>query len=186
MASVVGRPQKGKTWAMLYAALHGWHSAGEASMALAKAGQPALNPKIGSRLIVSMEMSNLQIQQRLAAYVARVEPSKIKKASLTTIGYDNLKKGLSRIRKYNCPLYVVDGNMTATVEDIWALARQLDVEGYPDRRRLPDQAPDRARSLPPRRRERRADQEGAVPARPDHRLLAVRQDRHEEEEGREG
>ena len=128
MASAVGRPQKGKTWAMLYAALHGWRAAGEASVALKKAGQPALNPKIGSRLIVSMEMSNLQIQQRLAAFIAKVEPAKIKKASLTTIGTTKLKEGLQRITHYNCPLYVVDGNMTATVEDIWALARQLDVE----------------------------------------------------------
>ena len=128
MASVVGRPQKGKTWALLYSALHGWKAAGEASLALVKAGQPPLNPKIGSRLLVSMEMATLPIQQRMAAFVAKVEPIKIKKGALSTIGIKQMKEGLLRISHYGSPFYVVDGNLTATVEDIWALARQLDVE----------------------------------------------------------
>jgi replicative DNA helicase len=128
MASMVGRPQKGKTWALLYAALYGWKQAGEATVAAVKAGKDPLPPKIGSRLFVSMEMASLPIQQRLAAFVAQVEPIKLKKGALSSIGVTNMKNGLTRIQHYGSPFYVVDGNLTATVEDIWALARQLDVE----------------------------------------------------------
>jgi hypothetical protein len=93
-----------------------------------KAGKDPLPPKIGSRLFVSMEMASLPIQQRLAAFVAQVEPIKLKKGALSSIGVTNMKNGLTRIQHYGSPFYVVDGNLTATVEDIWALARQLDVE----------------------------------------------------------
>lgn len=129
MVSIVGRPQKGKTWALLYNALYGWRAAGEAALALENAGQPnTLSPKIGSRLFVSMEMSSLAIQQRLAALQTHVEPSKLKKGALGTAAIQNLKNGLTRIQFYGAPLWIVDGNLTATVEDVWSLARQLDVE----------------------------------------------------------
>lgn len=119
LISFIGRPAAGKTWMMLYAALHGWRK--EALL------QPDHYEQ--SRMFVSMEMNALSIQQRLIAIQASLPFSKIKHASLSTVGLKQLKEGLLEIKGYGAPFYVVDGNLTATVEDIWMLARQLKPDG---------------------------------------------------------
>ncbi len=115
VASMVGRPAAGKTWQLLYAAHHGWRKAG-------KNHDPEADQ---SRLFVSMEIGLLPIQQRLAAMQAHVSASNLKKSALGSGKLSMLKAGLAEIKDYGAPFWVVDGNLAATVEDIWALARQL-------------------------------------------------------------
>lgn len=110
------------TWQMLYAAMHGWLAS---NLAIAKGKDVPTQ----SRLFVSMEMKPLPIQQRLASMLSHLAIKDIDTANLNTKYLNKLKKDLLAIQGFAAPFYVVDGNLTATVEDIWALARQLDVDG---------------------------------------------------------
>jgi replicative DNA helicase len=107
MASLVGRPQKGKTWQMLYSAHHSWSK------------QQAIP------LFVSMEMKPLPIKQRLAAMQAKVPALKLKNAELSTTYLTKFKQSMIEVKGAGVPFWIVDGNLAATVEDIWMLARQL-------------------------------------------------------------
>jgi replicative DNA helicase len=110
VASMIGRPAAGKTFQMLYGCHHAWHEQEKPGM------------------FVSMEMNPLAIQQRLAAMNAHVPMSKLKNAALSTTAMGKLKGALTAVSKKDVPLWVVDGNLTATVEDIWMLAEQLKPE----------------------------------------------------------
>ncbi|MCL4743822.1 MAG: hypothetical protein KJZ83_00255 [Burkholderiaceae bacterium] len=118
--SMIGRPAAGKSLMLLYGALHGWRKAGEESLATGKKAEHDQ-----SRMFVSMEMDVLAIQQRLAAMQVHVSASQLKHAALSSKGLAKLKQGLTEIKGYSFPFYVVDGNLAATVEDIWMIARQL-------------------------------------------------------------
>jgi hypothetical protein len=72
-----------------------------------------------------MEMGVLPIEQRLAAMYAKIPMGYLKKTQLTSAEVARLKNGLTEIKGFAHPFWVVDGNLTATVEDIWALASQL-------------------------------------------------------------
>ena len=113
--SFVGRPAAGKTWQMLFGAHHGWSTMG-------KKVDPDHDQ---SRMFVSMEMSILPIQQRLAALQMHLPMTQLQQAALSSKNLKKLKDGLVEIKGYGAPFYVVDGNLTATVEDIWMMARQL-------------------------------------------------------------
>ena len=52
----------------------------------------------------------------------------VKKAQLPTPYYKQFVKGLQTLDGFEEPFWIVDGNLTATVEDIWALALQLKPE----------------------------------------------------------
>lgn len=114
LISMVGRPGIGKTWQMLYCAHHGWLAA-----------EKDENSPGESRMFVSMEMGVLPIEQRLAAMHTSVPISGIKKSALSKLKYTELKKGLKAMQGFKAPFYVVDGNLTATVDDIYMLAKQL-------------------------------------------------------------
>ena len=129
MVSLVGRPAKGKTWQMLYNAHHAWQRHGAAIM------------------FVSMEMKVLPIEQRLAAMNAHVPAGQLKNALLSTNNLNKVKGALKEIKGFKAPFWVVDGNFTATVEDVYVLARQLKPDYDLHRRRLPDEAPQGARPL---------------------------------------
>lgn len=120
VASFVGRPAAGKTWQMLYSALHGWEAAGQRFM---ETGEEPDSDQ--SRLFVSMEMGVLPISQRLAAMKAHAPAAGLKKGALSSKMLKAVKDGLTEIKGYPHPFYVVDGNLAATVEDLWMLARQL-------------------------------------------------------------
>jgi replicative DNA helicase len=107
LASFIGRIALGKTWQMLKGCHHGWKHQG------------------ACQLFVSMEMKTLPISQRLAAMEAHVPAIQVKNAALTTIGLGKLKGSLLEIKNAKSALWVVDGNFTATVDDVYALARQL-------------------------------------------------------------
>jgi replicative DNA helicase len=112
LISIVGRPAQGKTFQMLYAALHGWNNPPEG-----QEGQ--------SRLFVSMEMGVLPIMQRLAAMQTHLPMTQVKNAALSTNNLAKYKEGLLALESKDAPFYVLDGNLAATVDDIEALAQQL-------------------------------------------------------------
>jgi replicative DNA helicase len=76
-------------------------------------------------MFVSMEMPILQIEQRLAAMHTHLNMTNVKHGKLGTLGLSKLHDGLTEIKSYGAPFYIVDGNLTATVADVEALARQL-------------------------------------------------------------
>ena len=119
LISFVGRPALGKTWQMLYGCHHGWL-------------QSELDPKEpgSSRMFVSMEMGSVPIQQRLLSMHLSIPAFKIKNGLLTTISdgggtLGKFKKGLKKLQGFKAPFWIVDGNLTSTVDDVEALARQL-------------------------------------------------------------
>lgn len=126
LVSFVGRPAQGKTWKLLYAALYGWNLAAKLAKAAASAAEkPEVMPASGSRMFVSMEMPAQQIIERLSAMQTHLPMNKLKHADLGTTGLKKLKAGLTEIKTHADPFWVVDGNLAATVEDIWLMARQL-------------------------------------------------------------
>ena len=128
MVSEVGRPAMGKTWRLLYGAHYGWAKVNRSILQYEDNPDPkkALYvPEGGSRLFVSMEMPVLEIEQRLAALHTRVAIKDLDHANLSSVSLKRLRSGLTEIKGYASPFWVVDGNMAATVEDITMLARQL-------------------------------------------------------------
>ena len=172
MISYVGRPSHGKTWMMLYGAHHGW----------LKAELDKDSPG-STRMFVSMEMNVLAIEQRLVAMHTHLPAFKIKHGVLGTAGYEKFKKSLKALQGYKAPFWVVDGNLTATVEDVVMLARQLKPDGIWIDGALPAAAPEGQGPLCPRRREPRPDQEGTRRDRPDRLLVAVQARRRRRRRG---
>lgn len=104
---VVGRPASGKTYNLLHMAHYGWWNFKK---------RP---------LVVSMEMKPLPLAQRLTAMHSSVGISQLKKGELSSKLYQKMRKGLQKINAFDVPFWIVDGNLTATVQDIILLARQL-------------------------------------------------------------
>lgn len=121
MASIIGRPSRGKTFFSLYAASSQWFEVGKAMLENPGGDFPCHH----SRLFVSMEMSIDQIRQRLAAMITKVPAMKLKHAELSSIYMKKLKAGLHEIKGFGAPFWIVDGGLASTVEDIWLRARQL-------------------------------------------------------------
>jgi len=115
LVSMVGRPGIGKTWQMLYSAYTGWAEAEADPQNLV--GEP--------RMFVSMEMDILSIQQRLASLHTKVKMTAVKKSSMSTVELKTYKKGLKVLEGFKAPFWVIDGSMTATVDDVYLLAKQL-------------------------------------------------------------
>lgn len=106
IVSYVGRPAQGKTWFMLYGTLHNWRQ--------------GMNV-----LFVSMEMNTLHISQRLGSVYAGVSVAGLKEAALSTPQFKRLNERLTLMESEKGKLYVLDGNLAANIEDIYALAYQL-------------------------------------------------------------
>lgn len=104
--SFVGRPAMGKTWKVLRMALHNW-LAGRTTM------------------VVSMEMNVLAISQRLAAMYTHCPVGQLKLGGYSSQTYSNFASGLVQMAQEKGHFYVVDGNLAASVEDIYLLASQL-------------------------------------------------------------
>lgn len=107
VVSFVGRPAMGKTWFLLYVALYNWVA------------------KHMNVVFVSMEMNTLAIAQRLGAMYAGTNISQLKIAGYSSSTMGIFMKGLSKMDQEPSKFYVVDGNMAASVEDMYALTSQL-------------------------------------------------------------
>lgn len=108
--SIVGRPAQGKTFLTLCIARNVWKVQGRTA------------------LVVSMEMDRLTIMQRLAAIETGVNVGEIRSGELTTALQATFFKKLKKVGSYPGRLIVVDGNMNATVQDVFALAYQFNVD----------------------------------------------------------
>jgi hypothetical protein len=106
LLSIVGRPEKGKSMLMVHAAHHAWLQGRHV-------------------LFLSMEMRPLLVQQRLAALHTHLPMTWVKNATLPTKGLQRYKEGLAEAQASESSFWVVDGNMAATVDDVWAIASQL-------------------------------------------------------------
>ena len=78
-----------------------------------------------SPLFVSMEMTPTPLIQRLAAMHTHFNVSKLKKGEFSTKKKGQLFSVLKGLKSYDRPMWVVDGAMAATLEDIWSLCQQL-------------------------------------------------------------
>lgn len=105
--TVVGRPEAGKSFAILRTAHHEWRF---------QKGEP---------LVLSMEMGTLLMNQRLAAMDAHKPLTHILKGALSTKAYEHLISHLNDNKKIDRSLWIVDGNLAATAEDTLALVRKL-------------------------------------------------------------
>ncbi|QIG66689.1 DNA helicase DnaB-like protein [Rhizobium phage RHph_TM16] len=113
----VGRPAMGKTWQLLYLLMHGWKDKLAEDGEILEQGQ--------SRLLFSMEMKPLPIAQRLTSMKLSMPYSDIDKGNLSNYGQKKLKEGLTEISGAGAPFWIVDGNLSATIEDMVMIARQL-------------------------------------------------------------
>lgn len=109
VASMVGRMAMGKTFFVLHTALHNWHA------------------RKRNVLFVSMEMAVLPIAQRAGAMYAHTNLTQLKTGGYSFITFPKFKEGLKGIANEDAKFYIVDGNLAASVEDIYTLAVQLKV-----------------------------------------------------------
>jgi len=110
VCSYVGRPQQGKTYKMLYTAHHAWKTQKK------------------SVLFVSMEMAIPPLVQRLTAITAKVSATELKKGLLPTLPknmWQHVQNTLLQQQGQDNKLWILDGNLTSTPEQIFTLANQL-------------------------------------------------------------
>jgi replicative DNA helicase len=113
IVSIVGRPMAGKTWLTLHMALVNWRL------------KYTLPKKRKNVLVVSMEMMPLPIMQRLAAMYTGCSIGMLKGPGFGTHVGAKFKNGLMQMQQEESKLYVVDGNLAASVIDIYELADML-------------------------------------------------------------
>lgn len=108
VVSFVGRPAVGKTWLTLWSALYNW------------------TIKKLNVLYVSMEMMTLPIAQRIAALYTKQNIGQLKVAGYSNQTLNKFTAGLQAMKKETAKMYVVDGNLATSVEDLFALADMLE------------------------------------------------------------
>lgn len=110
LTSLVGRPEKGKTWLLVYAAHHAWH---------------VQKKRV---LVVSMEMQVPQMRRRFAALHAGVPAMQLKLGQLGDAWQRKLRVALRRLtdsERTPNPLFIVDGNLALEVNQLLRLVHQL-------------------------------------------------------------
>jgi replicative DNA helicase len=110
LVSFVGRPQQGKTQLLLWAALNVWR----------EQRKPAM--------FVSMEMKPELIMERAAGIHTSTPLSEIRHQRgrrMVPADWMRFKKKLYLLKEDDVPLWIVDGKLTSTVEDIFLLAAQM-------------------------------------------------------------
>lgn len=109
VAAIVGRPAAGKTWFSLYIALANcWWKQKE------------------NTLFVSMEVPAIAMAQRTAALYAGTNYGQLKKASYSTKTLATFIQRMGAMGEEDGKLYIVDANLAATVDEIFALASVLE------------------------------------------------------------
>lgn len=99
LMSIVGRPASGKSWLLIWMAFLAWL-------------------KGHAVLLVSMEMTPLSIMQRLSSVDTQVSMSKLKTKGLLPKQLDKYFDALKANEAKENGFYVLDGNLSSTVEDI--------------------------------------------------------------------
>lgn len=106
-AMIVGRPAAGKSFQMLYIAIHNWSQLQQ------------------NTLFVSMEMSALSCAQRVGSMYAHTNISQLKIGGYSTPTFKLFHQGLEKMQKEPAKFYIVDANLGGTVEEIFGLAEIL-------------------------------------------------------------
>lgn len=107
LISYVARPGMGKTWSLLYSAHYAWEVQHQ------------------TPLVVSLEMPAIQIQQRMAALFAHIPSMGLKTGFLTTEEETKLKDHLVALGDADRPFWLVDGQMSVSIEDLLMIAKML-------------------------------------------------------------
>ncbi len=107
MVSYVGRPQKGKTFMMLYSALYAWEKQNKTVM------------------FCTFEMEGRLIRERLASMYAHVPNMNLKLGELTTHDRKQMITKLTDAKKMQKPLWILDAGMATTVPELLAVTRSL-------------------------------------------------------------
>jgi len=107
VVSIVGRPALGKTWSLLYSALY----------AAVQQSFPVM--------VVSMEMQLPEIMERLVSMYSSTPMDHIHGYELSTKQQKHLTKKLTDAKQEKGKLYLLDGNLSSTVPEIFALVAQL-------------------------------------------------------------
>ncbi|KKL80406.1 hypothetical protein LCGC14_2005090 [marine sediment metagenome] len=107
LVSYVGRPQKGKTWFMLYSALHAWEKQSKTVM------------------FCTFEMEGRLIRERLAAMYGHVPAMNLKLGELTTLDRKKMISKLTTAKQANNPLWILDAGMATTIPELLAISRSL-------------------------------------------------------------
>ncbi len=108
LLSLVGRPSLGKTFLLLYSAMNVWE----------KQRRPVV--------FVSTEMSPLLLHQRMASMHVKKPFRWFKASAIPSKSEEAVKNSLMMVGKDEVPLYVIDGKLTSTVQDIAVLSRHLE------------------------------------------------------------
>lgn len=105
--SIIGRPAQGKSFAVLYSALHHWEKQG------------------GIPLVVSMEMNTQVLMQRLASMDTKISLTHLKTGMLDK--NKQLKPMMKKLvaNQSKQPFYLVDGALAATPRQAKLLCQQL-------------------------------------------------------------
>lgn len=107
VVSIIGRPAQGKTFVLLQGAYHHWKQQG------------------GIPLVISMEMKNTIVTQRLVAMDAKVSLTHLKTGQLDK---EKQFKPMMKVLSKNSgkqPFYIVDGALATTVTQASMLIQQL-------------------------------------------------------------
>ncbi len=107
LISYVGRPQKGKTYMMLYSALHAWEQQNKTVM------------------FCTFEMEGRLIRERLASMYAHVPAMNLKLGELTTHDRKQMISKLTTAKTASNPLWILDAGMATTVPELLAVTRSL-------------------------------------------------------------
>lgn len=107
LMAIIGRPAQGKTYNLLHMAQHNWE----------------VHHKVP--MVVSMEMPALQIVHRLTAMHTHKPITQLKKGEMSTTMYKGILNVLQGMPDCQNDFWIIDGNLSATVQDISVLARQL-------------------------------------------------------------
>ena len=107
LVSYVGRPQKGKTWFMLYSALHAWEKQGKTVM------------------FCTFEMEGRLIRERLAAMYGHVPAMSLKLGEMLKGDSEKLISRLTTAKQAKNPLWILDAGMATTVPQLLAITRSL-------------------------------------------------------------
>lgn len=107
LVSYVGRPQKGKTWFMLYSALHAWEKQGKTVM------------------FCTFEMEGRLIRERLAAMYGHVPAMSLKLGEMLEQDSKKLVAKLTTAKHMKNPLWILDAGMATTVPEILSITRSL-------------------------------------------------------------
>lgn len=105
VVTIVGRPGMGKTYLALHGMIHAWHQG-------------------MTTLFVSMEMKTTPIVQRVAAMATNTSIDELRAGKVASKKYRGMMNVIGSMKGEH-GMWIADGALSATVEDLQMLARQL-------------------------------------------------------------